>query len=91
MEDIKIEKPDDDKLKQLNIFKWPIWEKETSTFDWHYDDKEVCYILEGKVRVEPAEGKPVEFGPGDLVTFPKGMDCVWKISSPVRKHYKFGD
>ena len=35
-------------------------------------------------------GKPVEFGPGDLVTFPEGLDCVWKISKPVKKHYKFG-
>jgi uncharacterized cupin superfamily protein len=46
--------------------------------------------LEGKVRVEPKDGQPVEFGPGDLVTFPEGMDCVWKISELVRKHYKLG-
>jgi uncharacterized protein len=32
----------------------------------------------------------VEFGAGDLVTFPKGMSCVWKIASAVRKHYRFG-
>ena len=48
------------------------------------------YILEGRVRVEPTDGEPVEFGPGDLVTFPRGMDCVWTISEPVRKHYRFG-
>ena len=28
--------------------------------------------------------------PGDFVTFPKGMDCVWKISKGVRKHFNFG-
>ena len=89
---ITIKKPTEEDLKADDIRSWPIWEKEISTFDWHYDDKETCYILEGKVRVEPAtgQGKPVEFGPGDKVTFPEGMDCTWKISEPVRKHYKFG-
>ncbi|NET86216.1 MAG: cupin domain-containing protein, partial [Moorea sp. SIO1F2] len=27
---------------------------------------------------------------GDLVTFPAGMSCTWKILSNVRKHYQFG-
>lgn len=92
MSEIKIEKPDKERLDSLDVFSWPIWEKEISTFDWHYDITETCYILEGKVRVEPipSAGKPVEFGPGDLVTFPKGLDCVWKIEKPVKKHYTFG-
>jgi uncharacterized cupin superfamily protein len=90
MAEIKIEKPDKEKLKNIGVFSWPIWEKEISTFDWYYDDAETCYILEGKVRVEPKEGAPVEFGPGDLVRFPNGMGCVWKISVPVKKHYTFG-
>ena len=90
MAEIKIERLDRAKLENLGIFSWPIWEKEISTFDWHYDEKETCYILEGKVRVEPRSGSAVEFGPGDLVTFPKGMACVWKVEKPVRKHYSFG-
>ena len=90
MDKIKIEKPDSGKLKQLGVDSWPIWEKEVSRFDWSYDEKETCYILEGKARVEPENGKPVEFGAGDLVMFPKGMNCVWEISSPIKKHYKFG-
>jgi uncharacterized cupin superfamily protein len=90
MTEIKIEKPDSEKLNRLAVLSWPIWEKEVSTFDWHYDEPETCYILEGKVTVEPKNGEPVEFGPGDMVTFPQGLDCVWKVSKPVRKHYKFG-
>ncbi len=89
MDDIKIEKKGKDELKGMGVFSWPIWEKEVSTFDWHYDTTERCYILEGRVRVEPTDGKAVEFGPGDFVTFPKGMDCVWKVSKAVRKHYQF--
>ena len=39
--------------------------------------------------VVPEEGEPVEMGKGDLVTFPKGMNCTWKIRKNVRKHYTF--
>jgi uncharacterized cupin superfamily protein len=91
MKAITVEKhPAKEKLEQLGVASWPIWEKEASTFDWHYDDSETCYLLEGKVRVEPADGAAVEFGAGDLVTFPQGMSCVWRITSAVRKHYRFG-
>lgn len=88
---IKIERnPDRKELEKMGVFKWPIWEKEESKFDWSYDTNETCYLLEGKVRVEPKGGEAVEFGAGDLVTFPKGLECVWQISKKVRKHYKFG-
>ena len=64
------------------------WEKEASRF-WHYDVTEECYILEGGVVVETQDGKKVQFGKGDFVTFPKGLACVWDIKKPVRKHYNF--
>lgn len=88
---IKVEKPDQEKLKKLGVNAWPIWEKEVSRFDWSYDTEEVCYVLEGKVVVEPENGEPVKFGAGDLVTFPKGLNCVWDIKEAVRKHYSFGE
>ncbi len=87
---IHVEKPTDEKLKTLNVKSWPIWEKEISEFNWEYDEKETCYLLEGDVVVTPASGNPVRFGKGDLVTFKKGLKCVWKVLSPVRKHYRFG-
>jgi uncharacterized cupin superfamily protein len=90
MDRIKVEKPDEKKLEELGVKSWPIWEKEVSRFDWTYDEQEMCFFLEGKVRVEPEGQDAVEIGAGDLVTFPQGMNCVWDISSPVRKHYKFG-
>ena len=90
MDNIIVEKPDAEKLKELGVDAWPIWEKEVSRFDWSYDEQETCYILEGRAKVEPESGEPVEFGAGDLVIFPKGMNCVWDITNPIRKHYKFG-
>lgn len=67
----------------------PIWTCEVKTFPYHYDEQEVCLILEGEVTVTGNE-QTVSFGPGDLVIFPQGLDCTWEVKRPVRKHYKFG-
>ncbi len=90
MSEIKVERLSEEKLKELNISSWPIWGKEVSKFDWHYDDKETCYLLKGKVTVTAKDGQSVNFGAGDLVVFPKGLSCVWDIREAVKKHYKFG-
>jgi len=90
MKEIKIEKnPSPQRLKELKVSSWSIWTKEVSEFPWEYDEEETCYFLEGKVIVTPDGGKPVEIKKGDLVTFPKGMTCTWKILEDVRKHYIF--
>lgn len=87
--EIKVEKLAQDELKKIGVFSWPIWEKEVSRFDWHYDSVERCYFLEGSVVVETKDGESVKFGKGDFVTFPKGLTCVWDIKEAVRKHYNF--
>ncbi len=87
---IHVEKPSEETLLRLNVRSWPVWEKEISEFPWEYDEPETCYILEGDVIVTPENGIPVRFGKGDLVIFPSGLKCMWKIKEAVRKHYKFG-
>ena len=87
--EIKVQKLRDDELNKMGVFTWPIWTKEVSRFDWHYDSVEECYLLEGEVVVESKDGKKVSFGKGDFVIFPKGLSCVWNIKKPVRKHYNF--
>lgn len=86
---IKIERPDEQRLKRLDVKNWPIWTKEVSRFDWYYDTTEECYILEGRVTVETKDGQSVEIKKGDFVTFPKGLSCIWDIKEPIRKHYNF--
>ena len=86
---IIIEKPGEDKLKQLDVYSWGIWECEPSTFDWHYDDRETCYLLEGKVTVVAGD-QTVHLEKGDLGIFPKDMNCTWTVHEKVKKHYKFG-
>jgi len=86
---IDIKKPTDKDLEKKGVPSWPIWEKEISRFDWHYDSTEECFLIEGKVVVETEDGNQVEFEKGDFVTFPKGLSCVWDIKVSVRKHYNF--
>ena len=88
MSRIKIEKKSEAELKEMGVFSWPIWEKEVSNFDWHYDSQKKCYILEGEITVRTSE-EEVSIKPGDFVTFPKGLDCEWTVKKPVRKHYSF--
>lgn len=87
--EIKIKKLNKVELDKMGVFKWPIWEKEISSFDWHYDGIEECFFLNGKVIVETKDGKKAEFGKGDFVVFPKGLSCRWDIKEPVKKHYNF--
>lgn len=86
---IKIDKVNKKEIEGKGILDWPIWEKEISRFDWHYDSIEECYLLEGEVVVETEDGEKIEFGEGDFVTFPEGLSCIWDIKKPVRKHYNF--
>jgi uncharacterized cupin superfamily protein len=39
------------------------------------------------VEVTTEDGKKYVIEKGDLVTFPKGLRCRWKVLEPVRKHY----
>ncbi|MBD2665978.1 hypothetical protein B6N60_02031 [Richelia sinica FACHB-800] len=88
--EIKVEhQPTQERLNQLGVSKWAIWQKEVSKFPWTYDSQETCYFLEGKVIVTPDGGQPVQIGKGDLVIFPAGMSCIWEITSAVKKHYLF--
>lgn len=86
---IVIEKPTPEQLDRLEVSTWSIWEKEVSEFPWSYDATETCYFLAGDVVVTPDGGEAVAMGKGDLVTFPQGMSCTWKIIQPVKKHYRF--
>lgn len=86
---VTIEKLSEAEIAKRGIRTWPIWTKEVSTFDWQYDEREQCLFLEGEVTVSTPEGD-YRIKAGDFVTFAPGFACVWKITSPVRKHYNFG-
>ncbi len=83
---LEIKKPTEEEIQEISTC--PIWECEPFEFPWSYSETEVCYLLEGKVKVSTDNGE-VEFGAGDMVTFPKGLSCNWNVIEKVRKHYRF--
>lgn len=87
---IVIKKPTPDELKQLGIETWSPWQCAPSEFDWQYSDNETAYIIKGLVIVTTAEGERMEIKAGDLVTFPRGLRCRWKVLETVEKVYRFG-
>lgn len=88
IKDVKVSKPSEEEVAKCQS--WPIWSCDISEFDWQYDQTETCLVLEGQVTVTDMDGThSVTFGPGDMVVFPQGLECVWKVTAPVRKHYNF--
>ena len=81
---ITVRKPTD---KEKEEFKnYPVWECKPSVFNWYYDSGEICLVTEGDVTIE-YEGKTVSFTAGDLVTFPKGLQCIWNVKKTIKKHF----
>ena len=89
VKDVVVKKPGDAEAQACKS--WPTWSCEISTFPWEYDQTETCLLLEGEVTVtdQPEGVDSVSFGPGDMVTFPVGLKCIWKVAQPVKKHYNF--
>ena len=86
---IEVRQPTPEEINEARS--WGTWEKEPSEFPWSYDEKETCLILAGHAIVEGKNGEHAEFGPGDWVVFPVGLKCVWEITEPIKKKYKFGE
>ncbi|MDP4282286.1 MAG: cupin domain-containing protein [Bacteroidota bacterium] len=88
MAKVIIQKLSEAEIKERNIKKWPIWKKGVSRFEHVYDGDEECLFLEGEVIIETKEGN-YSIVPGDFVIFEDGLECVWDIQKPVKKHYNF--
>lgn len=57
---------------------------------WTPDQRETVHILEGKVRIQIADGPTLELGPGDVASFPPGLEMVWDVSTPFKEFWVFG-
>ena len=75
---------------QYGIKSWPIWECEPSKFQWFYDDKEICLIIEGQAIITTQKREIYEIKAGDLVEFPAGLSCQWEVKKSIKKHYRLG-
>ena len=75
---------------QYGIKSWPIWECEPSRFQWNYNDKEICLIIEGQAKISTQNGDIYVIKAGDLVEFPAGLNCEWEVTKSIKKHYRLG-
>ena len=85
---IEIKKITEVEIDGMGIRNWLVWEKEVSRFSANYEEEEWCYFLEGEVVIE-TDTANYSIVPGDFVVFKEGLNCVWDIRKPVRKHYIF--
>ena len=76
---------------QYGIKSWPIWECEPSKFQWRYDDREICFIIEGQATIRTKKDEVYFIKSGDLVEFPSGLDCEWEVNKRITKHYRLGN
>lgn len=86
----KVEKPTPEKLEELDVESWDEWSCNPSEFDWQYPDDETAYVKKGRVVVTEEGGGKVEIKAGDLVSFPRGLKCRWKVIERIEKVYKGG-
>ncbi len=75
-------------FEKKNISNWPVWEKEPSAFDRHYECEEICYVAKGKATIKTIY-QEIEIEEGDLVIFPAGIRCHWNIKEKFKKYYNF--
>jgi len=87
---VKVERDiSENRRKELGVDDWATWSRDKSEFDWSYSDTETCLIIEGTVTVEMEEGDRITASAGDLVQFPEGLDCTWRIEEDLRKVFTF--
>jgi len=84
--EIIVKEPTD--TEKAELMQQPTWTCGVSEFDWYYDSEETCLLITGEITVTYNSGN-VSFSAGDMVTFPRGLSCVWKVTQPVKKHYIF--
>jgi uncharacterized cupin superfamily protein len=52
---------------------------------WTPEQRDVVMILEGSVRIEMAEGEPMELGVGDMISLPPGVETTWHMTTPFKE------
>jgi hypothetical protein len=64
-----------------------IWASSVGGFKVSYSEVELCFLLEGRVRLTDNSGAVREFGPGSAFVIPAGFEGVWETLVPVKKIY----
>jgi uncharacterized protein len=68
-----------------------IFEAQPARFPYTSAGDETLHVLEGRVTIEVDGSEPVRLGPGDVVSFPKGMASTWEIEEPFKEFFVLSD
>ena len=66
--------PSQERLAELNVANWEIWEKEVSEFTIDFDETETAYVLEGEILVTPKGGALAYV----LIDYGPEYDLLWQ-------------
>ena len=80
---IKVETLSGAELRERGVEQWPLRSHDIARIEVHYARTTVCYVVEGRARIETEDGN-VEVEGGDLITLPLGLDCTWQLRTAVR-------
>lgn len=62
-----------------------VWDCTPGYFKWHYSKDEALLVLSGEAFIMNEKGEERRFGAGDLLFFPAGTSCTWRITEHIRK------
>lgn len=52
---------------------------------WTLPAREIFMVLEGKARIEIADGPTLELEPGDIASLPEGAETTWHLTTPFKE------
>ncbi|MBI3893886.1 MAG: DUF861 domain-containing protein [Candidatus Wallbacteria bacterium] len=85
---IEKEQPSLEKLAALGVLDWHVGTEAPSVFERRFDRALVYYVLEGEATVSTPLGE-VSIQPGDMVTFPVGLESTWSVRRALGTHYSY--
>ena len=62
-----------------------VWECTAGSFKWHYRREEFLKVVSGEAYMIVKRGPERRFGPGDVLFFPAGSSCTWRVPQSFRK------
>ena len=62
-----------------------VWDCTAGLFNWHYNKDETLVVISGEAFITNEKGEERRLGPGDIVFFPAGTSCTWRVTKYIRK------
>ena len=63
------------------------WSSSMGKWRIRYTEHELCVLIEGRVRLESADGERLEFRAGDAWVIPAGFEGTWEVLEACKKWY----